>query len=262
MFWKMDSIKNVVVKGYCRLLKPFIIFSIIGHLCFCIRLFVERDYNWVHYVLSPFKGLLRYGCVAGNEPLWFLLSLFVIRVLYTLCANYKIHFVIVLFVTALVGFLCNLYAPITEPRYLGNVSTGLFFFTMGNWLSNRTLEVDGKIQFIIAITLILYIVYPSAVDLFYNKVLYGNYFIWMIHSVLCIITINYLFRRYPMIDVVGLKYVGRDSMIYFVIHRLIIYSVQSFFIYLGYGEINIPEFWTALILSIIILPVAAKYIKV
>lgn len=61
MFWKMDSIKNVVVKGYCRLLKPFIIFSIIGHLCFCIRLFVERDYNWVHYVLSPFKALLRYG---------------------------------------------------------------------------------------------------------------------------------------------------------------------------------------------------------
>lgn len=65
-----------------------------------------------------------------------------------------------------------------------------------------------------------------------------------------------------MIDVVGLKYVGRDSMIYLVVHRLIIYSVQSFFIYLGYDEINIPEFWTAFILSIIILPVAAKYIKV
>ncbi len=51
-------------------------------------------------------------------------------------------------------------------------------------------------------------------------------------------------------------------MIYLVVHRLIIYSVQSFFIYLGYDEINIPEFWTAFILSIIILPVAAKYIKV
>lgn len=259
-FWKENTIENVIRQGYKRLIKPFIIFSIIGHLLYCVQLYIEKDYYWGHYILSPFKALLRYGCVIGNEPLWFLLSLFIIRILYTLIKNYKISFFLVIILCLLIGSTCN-YLDITEPRYLGNVATGLLFYSVGNlWQGYRDI-FNKTIYFVLLLlcTIFLYFIYPSAIDSFYNKTIYGNYFIWIIHSILCIISINYLFSKLPPIKF--FQNIGKNSMPYYIVHRVIIFTIQDIFLLIGLSTTGLTPFIWSTIMCFILLPISAKYIK-
>ena len=223
------------------------------------------DYYWAHYVLSPFKSLLRYGCVTGNDPLWFLLTLFLVRVVYTTLKKYHVSTIYIVSFCAFWGFLCNQLSIVTEPRYMGNFFTGLLFYSTGHFWTN----FEGKIlpppykKYLVAsimiFTILVYFVYPSAVDLFYNKTLYGNYFIWIIHSILCIITLNNLLKRVPDFQV--LRSIGEYSMTYYVFHRLIIFGVQNVFIYLNLPSVGVPVFIWSSIMCIIFLPIITKYYK-
>lgn len=67
---------------------PFVVFSLVGHLLQCVKMFMEGDTNWVHYILSPIKLIILSGSVGGNLPLWFLTSLLAVQLMYTWLHKY------------------------------------------------------------------------------------------------------------------------------------------------------------------------------
>lgn len=67
---------NCLFLGGHKLLLPWLVFGVVGHLINCVNLLTDGNYNWKHYLLTPFKELLFTGGLEGNRPLWFLFTLF------------------------------------------------------------------------------------------------------------------------------------------------------------------------------------------
>lgn len=78
---KMDSIRNRANRGGQKLLKPFVIFSLIGQVFYYICLILERNVSFRSFVYQPLRCLFVTECLPGNGALWFLIILFMINVL-------------------------------------------------------------------------------------------------------------------------------------------------------------------------------------
>lgn len=77
--WKKDA---------SRLLKPFVVYSAIGLAVGAFYYCIAKDEVFWKYVLKFFYNLFKNGSIQGNLPLWFLLSLFLARMVF---ANAKIY---------------------------------------------------------------------------------------------------------------------------------------------------------------------------
>ena len=69
LFFKPEELKYVFFKDIKRLLYPFVVYSLLG---FVVYEIITPGKQFWYMVYS----LLNRGAVPGNEPLWFLLSLF------------------------------------------------------------------------------------------------------------------------------------------------------------------------------------------
>ena len=97
---------------------PFIVFSLVGHLLECVKMFIEGDTNWAHYILSPIKQVMLSGAVGGNMALWFLPSLLAVQLLYTWLHKHVRDEWIVLLSLAIAYALHAM--DISKPLYIGN----------------------------------------------------------------------------------------------------------------------------------------------
>lgn len=81
MFYKPKSFHEEIKSGYKRLIVPFIWFSIIGTIILWIKLLILNGSLTLKEMFYPIKVLLIQGSVPGNLALWFLPSLFVVRLI-------------------------------------------------------------------------------------------------------------------------------------------------------------------------------------
>ena len=70
MFYVPKNSRHILSWGGIKLIIPLLVYSFIGHIVECVKLFVNGDLNWRHYVLTPFKEFVFTGSVNGNHPLW------------------------------------------------------------------------------------------------------------------------------------------------------------------------------------------------
>ena len=84
IFYKKTPVKKVFSTSFHRLIVPFIALSLIGHAFLCISLVQEGGHTWQDFLINPMKDILLLGSTTGNFPLWFLLSLFFTKILYSL----------------------------------------------------------------------------------------------------------------------------------------------------------------------------------
>ena len=114
MFYRQKTIKEVLYTGCKRLMVPFVLFSLIGHVVLCVYMYNEGDRDWKHYLLSPIKSILVSGSTEGNLPLWFLPSLFMVQLLYSLLHR-KVQDKLILVISFLVAFLTYRMGINTPP---------------------------------------------------------------------------------------------------------------------------------------------------
>ena len=141
MFHKEHTIKETILGGYKKLIIPFLVFTVIGHILHCIRLWVEFDTtSWVDYIIYPFASILIRGAANGNFALWFLLSLFFVKVIISILEKYNVNLIIagIIFFAlgALLDIVCQELSSKFFPLYFGNTCLGLFFYLMGKYLRN------------------------------------------------------------------------------------------------------------------------------
>lgn len=229
--------KNAIeaVKSNARsLLKPFLKYSIAGYiliwLMYFAKGFIKQELPGVidkfhNSFTDDFWQLIHDGSISYNAPLWFLLSLFLTKVIYNYLYNKGINDFLILFISLFCSSIIFLY-KLDMPLYIGNTMLGLFFYVGGilynkikNYTDNRYIYIS---LFVICCFILIF--YPSNVDFRINMTTSGNYFFWIIYSLFgCILSLKLFSKAHSRL----LCFIGRNSLYFYVWHWIILVYIKN-----------------------------------
>lgn len=257
MFYVPKNSRHILSWGGIKLIIPLLVYSFIGHIVECVKLFVNGDLNWRHYVLTPFKEFVFTGSVNGNHPLWFLLSLFIVRLVFNELFARRIYpIVIFLFGLLITTFL--FYSGIDYlPIYLSNVPLGIAVYSCGYMLKERQFE-KMVLLFASLAYLGIMLLRPSHLvfrDMTLNEG--GNYFCAVLYSLSACVFFNNLFRCLPSCNI--LQFIGKNSITYYVTHWIIL-SICSLVMISGFHCHSLTVF-IVMIASCLVIPTIIVKLK-
>ncbi|MBR4388586.1 MAG: acyltransferase [Prevotella sp.] len=204
-----------------KFMLPFLVFSVIGTILAIIPAFVSDYSNTT--ILSTIKGELttfvRHGSTGWNSPLWFLISLCLVRVVFNYIRNFINHYVIIGMLMAF-AFFHYLYLADKGLWWGGNFSRGMIFYILGMKL--KDLQYN-KIVFVISLIIVIAVgvIKPTIVTMFGNFLLFddGIYLLWYPFCLAGIIVFNNLIKfTGKFLNHYHFDDMGSNSMIYYVIH--------------------------------------------
>ncbi len=260
MFYKKKPLKEIIRNSIKRLLIPFLIFSCIGEAVLLISNIIhhpEQDILHTLYqsIYLSFKTLLGQGSTPGNLALWFLLTLFVVRVIWAYLSD-RANII-------LIGGVCMI-APtmylfqIHSPLYIANISEGVIWYGMGYALRNFKINDLNLSVALVIVYLISIFYFPNIVTMRSNSTVIGNYLLSFPQALLGIIAINSLFDNIPFKFSI-FQNIGRNSMGYYCIHWIVLIWAGIFFdnsAQKGYEYISL-----AIISCCTLLPISIYLIK-
>ena len=253
MFYKERKRKEILLGGGKKLMIPFIVFSLVGHLLQCVKMFMEGDTNLVHYILSPIKQVVLSGSVGGNLPLWFLPSLLAVQLMYTWLYKYvRDEWIVLLSLTVAYA----LHAMnVSKPLYIGNVSLGLVIFAFGHVM--RELQYKRMVLVLCGIVyLLLLILSVGSIDFRVNGVGKESYLLPVMFSLCGCIVINNLFRKGQW-RIWILKYVGERAMSFYVLHWLVLLTCRIVLSLCGTND-RMTFLWVSILSCCVILPLVTE----
>jgi hypothetical protein len=208
---------------------PFFVYTVAG--CVIYNGLAYICNTPLHSVKSWVSGLLVQGSIDENKPLWFLMSLFFVKLITniitppTLSLRDRYRSVVLLFIAIgiLVATISNMFS-VHRPFWLFNTASGLVYFLSGYLIK----ETKNYLGLIIAFILWFYISFfmPVGVDMRHNTVHYGHYWMWWIYSLSGIYLVNTCVSMLPKKFVESrynfLRICGVYSMEIYVVHWIII----------------------------------------
>lgn len=114
MFAKEIPLKSVIASGFKKLLVPYFLFSIFGYIAYLIQQVIISDISVDSMLIDPAITLLFTGSVLGNLPLWFLLALFLDKVLWQVLIRLRLknyHIALLSFVICFGGYFGGVKIP-------------------------------------------------------------------------------------------------------------------------------------------------------
>ncbi|WP_066627077.1 acyltransferase family protein [Labilibacter marinus] len=219
-----------------KLLVPFAIFGFIG---FCINLpynILTIDRPFLENITSPIIGFLREGSVGfGNAPLWFLLSLFIVNILYAYFDIIKAKYIIIIF--PFLGFSLY-YFNIKLPLGLSNLFLATFFFGAGSLVRKYMYLVSYRI--VIVINLVLYLLLisyaASYIDFRSNNLVNGHYLVYSFSAIVGLILVSGGLTRFSGVRIVNK--IGSNSLLYFILHWPLILTCRLLLYLLGISTLG------------------------
>lgn len=169
-------------------------------------------------------GLLFAGAVSDNAPLWFLISLFVVRVVFAWLKKRSINTWMIIFGSLTLSYALS-FIPAFKPYYLANIFLGLFFFSIGNKLQKTPAVSDNDYLVLLILPIaLLYLIRTSFVDFRTNTLMEGNYLIYCLMSLLAILGWNKLFKKLEYSKPRGGYFcnIGANSLFYYCTHWIIL----------------------------------------
>jgi hypothetical protein len=242
MLYKKRSVKEEFQKCWRRLLTPYLI---INAICLFARILVDLFITHEATVLEVLKvDLYRESDVLCN-PLWFCLSLAMVRILYQSLSKVKTNNVFIL-LSLVFAFLLNFYSYhlgdrriVNIPPWVGNVFLGYFFYGLGDVL--RDFQFGIKCFLVSALLFIVFLFFPNYLDFYKNAS--NQYLLSVVYDFSGIIVFNNLFKRWLNTQIPLLTHVGANSMIYYVTH-------YTFFLLVLNNNYEAPS-WVKLIVALI-----------
>ena len=169
------------------------------------------------YVLTQINQLAHDMTFLGNQPLWFLFILFVVRIVYNVLKE-KIGTLPLAVLCFMISFMLY-HSTIDYPYYLASIPAGTMYYILGHKL--RETQYKWLLFIISAAIYTLCAVFGwNLIDMHWNVCVSGHYLLWIPTSLAGIILINNIFRCLPNINL--LEWIGRHSMVIFVTHTLIL----------------------------------------
>ncbi|WMI68443.1 acyltransferase family protein [Mangrovimonas sp. YM274] len=219
MFIKTNQkFSKTLQKEVENLLVPMVVWMSVGYIIVRLPELFNGNYSILKILLSPIFHLIKSGETVGNSSLWFLLSLFIAKMVMFLVLKLSIKNIAILSVGLLVLGAVFKNFNLVLPLGIHNLPLAIFFVCAG-YLYNR-LELMRKLNkrslVILSITfLALFFFYPSYVDFHVNQVFFGNYCLYVINSLIGIILSINIFRY---IKSNSLAWIGEKSKVFLVLH--------------------------------------------
>ena len=234
MFYRRQSNQKCIIGEGRKLLLPYIKYTIFGWFIASILMFLSGDYNWMHYILTPFKEILSVGATQGNLVLWFLPTLFAAKVIFNYSFNHGINPPSIAIISLLAGVIIY-YTGNIVPPYVTTTFTGLFFYSIGYLLRDKQ-NVEYVALGSLVVMLAFWIFGVSAVNMKDNNLLLGYYPLWFLFSVAGCMAINYLMKISPYSFPI-LRWVGVNSLVIYCTHWVLL-DIERFVIGDGIGHIK------------------------
>lgn len=249
MFYAPKISNDLFVRGGESLI-PLLVYSLIGHIVECIKLFVNGDLNWKHYLLTPFKEFVCTGSVTGNQPLWFLFSLFIVQLLFNELFVRKTKPILILLLSLLIPIVLFYCGDNNLFIYLANVPLGMAAYTCGYMIKEKQFE---KSFFFPALMIYLgvMLLQPSHLVFRSNTLNSGGHYLLAIaFSLSACVVFNNVFKKLPNCS--WLQFIGKNSMTYYVTHWIIL-NICSLVMINGFHCQNLWVF-VVMAMSCLILP--------
>lgn len=244
-YFKQKSFLEEIHNSAKRLLRPYFIFTLFGLFINWLILLHHGDINRYHYILTPVKEFVLAGETTGNQPLWFLFDLFLIRCLYNLVNSKmqkKCHSKSGMIIFMTVGILlfiieyCKRYNNYTIDFVNHYVWTpvfrivpGLLFFSFGYIMRSIKTRWSLSIGCLIVYFFIT-MLKPSFVGSIDDRLNEnGSYLLFIINTFACLVLITYIFfifskyHYFPLLSTLG-KY----SMSLYVMHMPFIRLISEY----------------------------------
>ena len=227
MFYKDEPVLETARKGLRRLILPYLTFSALALLVSLGTHAILEGAEGIKHVIGEIPVYIkREGALVCNAPLWFLPTLFAVRVLFSAGRWMRIPAPVL----AAVGLACGygLYrADLPIGLYWGNTALGLCFFALGYALKKIQYSQPAFLASLGAyLALIVYCYIDGTVVGEFNINLHRPYFLVVLYYIAGCILIDNLFLRIPQIRCGFLERMGRDSMLFYVTHFILIYNLS------------------------------------
>lgn len=235
---KKKSILNTINDGIKQLIIPYVMYSFLMIFYYLILSIIKKSFSLNNNVIRPLLGIfMGYSCSFAdmlNGPLWFLLSLFFCKLLYSSLSDRKIFRYIELLLILIIGVFLTSY-KIELPLSLSTVFITFWFYYLGIIVRYSILDkcIRGGAQhrlicFFVGVILMVMTFfiskYTSIVDI--NHLIIGNFIFFMISSLLgiCgICLISYAIKKMPK----KLMVISTNTLLIMAIHILIISSLKK-----------------------------------
>ena len=267
-FFEKKSLKELWMKDSRKLLLTFVLWSAIGYVLYLLFGALQHTLTLRGSTYSILKGLFLTGKVPVNEPLWFLLTLFGVRAIANMTLpdkDDKSCWLKVLGLTAIgytIAYLAYHIDYSLLPYWVANGAAGFAFFVLGYGLR----EYDCK-WWIIVPSMCVYLLCCVAgfpmVDMLFNRLVEGNYLLWIPVALCGIITFNTVCRLISKyISVKPLEIVGQYAMPIYVMHILIIQAIQFVISYFQIEALFPYILWLFLAGYSVILPLCCRFVPI
>lgn len=215
MFYKERTIVDALKKSCKRLLLPAIIYSFMGFLLYAALNDFRIDIG------KELCSFYHSGAMQGNNPIWFLYSLFFVQFIYHLFRKINITSWVI---PAISGglYALALFLDVDSVLFI-NVPLGLIFYSLGVILVKHQYHYYLWIASIIAYVVLGLI--PSVSD--FRRGVYDPFVIGFLWSLCSCIAVNGLFKRFTFLCVKPLIFVGQNAMTYFGTHWMVILMAQA-----------------------------------
>ena len=239
------SLKETIKNGLQKLISPSIPAVIVGLIVYYIDLISQKDFDLIHYFITPIKAFILSSEIIGNSPLWFIIALFCIKLLFSIYLNIKSQYKIIVVIFILLYF--NLIKVTTFPLFINNILLGFIFYVSGFYLSKK---IKPYIVYLSGIIYICCLFRHQIVDFHTNNIIEGYFIGWIIASIFSIILFNYTCNAVAKQKINFITKVGECSMTIYIYHWPILYlsSIITKYIFIPQNEQFLFYFFTSTIL--------------
>ena len=224
-----DRIRNDVHK----LLVPFLKWSAIGYTIWLAMQFADGTFTWEQCILYPLQTFYLYGYIPVNVPMWFVLSLFFVRIFSERLLQWSVPPALCLIAGVGIGFGLHLLNSPSVPFYVPNIAMGIAFFMLGRLMG----KYENK-SWLFAVCMAGYILFLasgcSIVGHHRNVLLSGHYLLWPLFACCGIVTFNNLCRWTDRVLLNGkltfrpITFMGEHTITLLMTHALVYFPVLHY----------------------------------
>ena len=260
MFFTPRQRTALMKKDANKLLRTLAVYAFFGWVVWCACGLMDGSLSIKRCFILPVNSFLIKGSFMGNNALWFLLSLFIVRQFSNILLG-KLTPPILSVICFLFAFTLYALGWYRFSWWFGNIFSGMCFFLMGYWLKGK----DNKCLFVLSTVFYGFVVLANSVGwiedfprlyMHANKMISGSYLLFYPMSLAGIIMINGIFKYLcKFIKFRILDYIGVNAMNFYVTHWIlfvfVIFVVKKFF------NIDSPALIFTILLgaSILLLPI-------